>query len=416
MLAAVASPSPAASSAPSASPTTAALPVSSQLVIAAGFSASIVATVSGAREIAALPNGDLLVATSGATIAIVPSAESTGIAGTPATFATIPDIDAAGITYAPNGSIYVGSTNGVWQLGYTTGAQTASSVTEIAHVRTGSLSPDPDDQHTTTSVAATPTTLYASVGSDCNACAEVDPTRATIQAMGLNGAGMQTLATRVRNAIALTIDPTNGHLWAGGADQDDQPFGHPYEWMDDVASHATVVDYGWPVCYEDHTIAPIPAGLPATSCNGVTIPAFVLPAYSTIIGATFYPPNETGAYAFPAAYAGGLFLAAHGSWHNNPDGTSAAQPLVAYVPFAAGIAPATPVNWANPATQWQPFLSGFGTNISNRIGRPTGITVGSQGSLFIADDQTGNIYRMRPAAAGSQAKHRPVRGSGRAGG
>jgi glucose/arabinose dehydrogenase len=412
MLAAVASPSPA----PSASPTTAALPVSSQLVIAAGFSASIVATVSGAREIAALPNGDLLVATSGATIAIVPSAESTGIAGTPATFATIPDIDAAGITYAPNGSIYVGSTNGVWQLGYTTGAQTASSVTEIAHVRTGSLSPDPDDQHTTTSVAATPTTLYASVGSDCNACAEVDPTRATIQAMGLNGAGMQTLATRVRNAIALTIDPTNGHLWAGGADQDDQPFGHPYEWMDDVASHATVVDYGWPVCYEDHTIAPIPAGLPATSCNGVTIPAFVLPAYSTIIGATFYPPNETGAYAFPAAYAGGLFLAAHGSWHNNPDGTSAAQPLVAYVPFAAGIAPATPVNWANPATQWQPFLSGFGTNISNRIGRPTGITVGSQGSLFIADDQTGNIYRMRPAAAGSQAKHRPVRGSGRAGG
>jgi len=383
-----------------------ATPVSSQLVIASGFNAFIVANVSGAREIAALPNGDLLVATTGSTIAIVPNAESSGMAGTPTTFATIPDSAAEGVTYAPNGSVYVGSTNGVWQLGYTPGAQTASSVTEIARVRTGSLSADPDDQHTSTSVAATATTLYASVGSDCNACVEVDPTRASIQTMNLSGAGMQTLATRVRNAIALTIDPANGHLWAGGADQDDQPFGHPYEWMDDVSSHAAVVDYGWPVCYEDHTIAPVPAGLPAMSCNGVTIPAFVLPAYSTIIGATFYPPSPTGAYAFPVTYRGSLFLAAHGSWHNNSDGTSAAQPLVAYVPFTAGTAPATAVNWTDPTTQWQPFLSGFGTTSANRIGRPTGIAVGAQGSLFIADDQTGDIYRMRPSSGGAQAKHR----------
>ncbi|MBV9737347.1 MAG: hypothetical protein JO177_04175 [Candidatus Eremiobacteraeota bacterium] len=32
----------------------------------------------------------------------------------------------------------------------------------------------------------------------------------------------------------------------------------------------------------------------------------------------------------------------------------------------------------------------------SRIGRPTGVAVGPQGDLFVADDQTGNIYRIRP--------------------
>ncbi|MGH8165553.1 MAG: hypothetical protein ACREP1_14600 [Rhodanobacteraceae bacterium] len=30
------------------------------------------------------------------------------------------------------------------------------------------------------------------------------------------------------------------------------------------------------------------------------------------------------------------------------------------------------------------------------MGRPTGIAVGPLGDLFVADDQTGAIYRIRP--------------------
>jgi glucose/arabinose dehydrogenase len=41
-------------------------------------------------------------------------------------------------------------------------------------------------------------------------------------------------------------------------------------------------------------------------------------------------------------------------------------------------------------------VSGYGTQSSTSyIGRPTGIAVGINGSLFVADDSTGNIYRIR---------------------
>ena len=62
-----------------------------------------------------------------------------------------------------------------------------------------------------------------------------------------------------------------------------------------------------------------------------------------------------------------------------------------------GDTPRAPVNWSNPSAQWTPFMSGFGTTANtNYIGRPTGIAVGSQGSLFVADDLNGVIYRIRP--------------------
>jgi glucose/arabinose dehydrogenase len=63
-----------------------------------------------------------------------------------------------------------------------------------------------------------------------------------------------------------------------------------------------------------------------------------------------------------------------------------------------GDAPKTPVDWGNPNKQWSPIVTGFqpGCSASSRIGRPTGVAVGSDGSLFIADDRTGSIYRVRP--------------------
>ena len=62
-----------------------------------------------------------------------------------------------------------------------------------------------------------------------------------------------------------------------------------------------------------------------------------------------------------------------------------------------GDAPRTPVNWSDPTAQWSDFISGFQlADGTTRIGRPTGVAVGASGSLFVADDQTGDIYRIRP--------------------
>ena len=64
--------------------------------------------------------------------------------------------------------------------------------------------------------------LYVSVGSSCNNCQpELDPTRATIQQMQLDGSGVTPRAEHIRNAIALATSPQSGALWAGVAGQDE---------------------------------------------------------------------------------------------------------------------------------------------------------------------------------------------------
>jgi glucose/arabinose dehydrogenase len=63
----------------------------------------------------------------------------------------------------------------------------------------------------------------------------------------------------------------------------------------------------------------------------------------------------------------------------------------------SGDAPTTPVDWADPTKQWSDFVSGLHlADGTTRIARPTGIAVEAAGSLFVADDQNGTVYRIRP--------------------
>jgi glucose/arabinose dehydrogenase len=138
--------------------------------------------------------------------------------------------------------------------------------------------------------------------------------------------------------------------------------------------------------------------VPGSSCARTVEPLVELPAYSTIIGATFYPAHQAGPYAFPQRYRGGLFAAVHGSWHTNGSGCSAAPARVVFVAMN-GDRPARPVDWSDPTTQWTDFVTGFQTGCTARAGRPTGIAVGPTGSLFIGDDEAGLVYRVRPTHA-----------------
>jgi glucose/arabinose dehydrogenase len=297
-----------------------------------------------------------------------------------------------GIAYDAFGcTIYISAQHGLYAIAYTDGMTSAASGPAIANVRTGPVAPDSDgDIHTTTSVAIANGAVYLGVGSSCNACAEVDPTRATVQQLGLDGSNMRTRATRIRNPIALAMNPATGTLWAGGAGQDDLPLGHPYEFFDAVSLQPALADYGWPVCEENRN----PYGSGA-DCSATAVPRIELPAYSTLIGAAFYPLAPTGAHAFAAPYRGGLFITAHGSWHMTGSAYYT-PPRVAYVPMS-GDAPLTAVDWSDPAAQWTELVGGFQlADGTTRLARPTGVTVGAQGSLFVADDQGGLIFRIRP--------------------
>jgi glucose/arabinose dehydrogenase len=379
------------------------------LRVPAGLSIHTIAHVRGARELAALPNGDLLVGTSGPNVYIVPNAEGAGTTGAPRIFATISNEavpegeppgggNADGIAFSPaNCTIYVSTEYHVWSAPYRDGDLAARNLHPIATVRTGPMAdPGDGDVHRTTSVAVSGTTLYASMGSSCNGClGERDPQRAAIWRMNLDGSNMQLVAKRIRNAIALAVDQVSGHLWAGDAGQDDLPTRHPYEFVDDVTASARggVADYGWPYCEENHIRYNTGAGAPE-NCDATVEPIIEFAAYTTHIGATFYPRNPTGPYALPAPYRGALLVTSHGSWHV-VDGC-ALPPEVAYVPMS-GDRPARAVDWNNPTTQWHPLVSGFQTGCpSTRIGRATGVAAGVKGSVFVADDQAGLVYRIRP--------------------
>lgn len=343
-----------------------------------GFTLERIATIDGARELAATSNGDLFVGTTGSDVYLVPRAEASGAAGTPRVFAHFDDSPAAGVAVSGNW-LYVGTQFAVWRIAYRAGDLRSRSAPEkLAAVRPSGVARD----HVTTSVAVARGVVYASVGSSCNACRpDIDETRATVGRV-VNGK-YQIVARNIRNAIALTTNENTGSIWAGVAGQDELPQGHPYEIFDAVSAHAPVADYGWPNCYENHR---------GTACGGVTVARVVFPAYATPIGAVFYPQNPRGRYVFPARFRGGAFVTLHGSWHGPPY----VAPAVVFVPMH-GDSPATGVDWNDPRKQWTQFVSGYQDNGSDqRIGRPSGITVGPQSDIFLADDATGAIYRIRP--------------------
>lgn len=346
----------------------------------------------GARELAALPNGDLVAGTRGSDVILVRGAQTDSARTT--TLVRLPDSRASGIAYSTRRhELFFGTENGIYAARFVPGQdRLQSDPVRIARVRTGGIPAGSDgDVHRTTSVAFDDAgdVLYASVGSSCNACAEIDDTRASIFAMRPDGSGMRKIAKRIRNAVALTIDPETHALWAGNAGQDDLPFGHPYELIDNVSAHRAVADYGWPQCEENQH-----AYVDGASCGSTVAPAIELPAYATIIGLAFYPSDQRGEFAFPPTYRGGLFVSAHGSWHRTAIGTYAVEPMVTFVPMH-GESPATPADWNDPHVQWSAFVTGFQSMLS-RNGRPTGISVAPDGSLFVADDMAGAIYRVRP--------------------
>ena len=343
-----------------------------------GFTIETIAHIEGPRELAVSPTGDLFVGTRGNVVDIV--AHATDTPAKPSPFATFPDRIAAGVALDAN-ALFVGTFGGIWRVPYAAGDRIARAAPqEIARVRLGG-----GRGHQTTSVALAGDRLFASVGSSCNACTESDATRATIEEMSLDGRDVRVRATHIRNAVALAVDPRTQTLWAGVAGQDELEHGHPYEIFDAVTAHEATPDYGWPTCFENHR--PVDGG---RDCGSQTVARAAFPAYETPIGATFYRVPPGARYAFPPAFRDGAFVALHGSWHSPP-----VPPRVVFVPIQHD-EPVTPVDWADPTKQWRTFVSGFQRDDGSRGGRPTGVAVALDGSLFVADDTANVIYRIRP--------------------
>lgn len=353
------------------------LPQSLQLP--AEYEITLVAQTSEPRELVIAANGDLIVGDWKKNVYLVPNAE--GVPGKPLVFAHIGDEPVNGVALG-DGALFVASQFGVWRMPYRAGDRTPRSPKKIARIRTSGIF----GAHDTSSIAFVDGRLYVGIGASCDACdPEVDATRATIQEMDAHGGHIHPKAIRIRNPIALAIDPETKTAWVGDAGQDLLEPGHPFEIFDAFSKRPGIVDYGWPHCIENRQ--PVK---PRFNCTHVTVPKVLFPAYMTPIGAAVYPARHSGKYAFSPPWSGGIFVTLHGSWHK-----PLRPPLVVFVPLK-GDEPARPLDWQNPSAQWDTFVTGFQLPNQQRLGRPTGIAVGPEGSLFVADDVAGLIYRIRP--------------------
>jgi glucose/arabinose dehydrogenase len=107
----------------------------------------------------------------------------------------------------------------------------------------------------------------------------------------------------------------------------------------------------------------------------VLVPDVLLQPHFASLEMTFYEGSQ-----FPAEFKGDAFAAEHGSWNK----ASRAGYEVIRVPMHDGKATGA----------YEDFLTGFTTADGHVWGRPVGVAVGEDGSLFVTDDGSGSIWHV----------------------
>jgi glucose/arabinose dehydrogenase len=262
--------------------------------------------------------------------------------------------------------------------------------------------------------------LLVNIGSPSDACQELNriplspgilpcpqlATRAGVwrfsaMATGQTQSDGTRFATELRNMNALALDPADGVLYGVQNGRDLLSLYWPNLYS--LQQHALVPAeelfriepakrYGWPYCYFDG-ITNQKVLNPEYGGDGVVIgmcqdrerPLTAYPAHWAPLSMLFY----TGVQ-FPEEYAGGLFIAFHGSQPAPP--APGAGFVVTFVPWHNG-----------PLGAYRVFADGFagGTfTVAGAAHRPVGLAQGPKGEIYISDDQAGWIWRVSYVGAG----------------
>ena len=209
--------------------------------------------------------------------------------------------------------------------------------------------------------------LYYPIGAPCNIC---DPGEfAKIYRMNLDGSGVETIASGVRNTVGFDFDPKTGNLWFTDNGRDWLSEEFPNDELNQV-SQPGKQHFGYPYCHQGNM--PDPEFGWGKSCDDYTKPAALLGPHAGSLGLKFY----TGKM-FPAKYQGAMFIARHGPWNRTK---KYADVSVAWPDGKGG-------------AKVEPFMTGFVEN-NGYLGRPVDFLVMKDGSLLVSDDHAGAIYRI----------------------
>lgn len=336
-----------------------------------GFSIQTFARLEAPRMLAFAPNGDLYVTRRAPhnDVVLLRDADRTGTAETVRTVASIEHVHGIALR---DGRAYLAAIREVYAADVL-GDGSLSDPIEL-------YSDLPDaGQHPNRTLGFSPDgRLFLSVGSTNNAAPDPNPENATLLELALDGSSRSIHAHGLRNTIGFDWHPADGTLW--GMD-------HGIDWLGDEeqSEELNIIirggHYGWPYVYDYREInqrqnPEETLGLTREQFAAISIPPVAgLEPHSAPMGFAFYNGAQ-----FPTSYRHQAFLALHGSWNRaEPKGYKVV--LVTFSSNGYGVA--------------QDFVTGFYLPDSNaQFGRPCGLAIAPDGSLFFSDDSGGAIYRV----------------------
>jgi glucose/arabinose dehydrogenase len=329
------------------------------------------------REIKKAPNGDLFVAENHK--GLVRVFRGLGSDGKPQKSSVFASgfHQPFGIAWYPLGDnpewVYVANTNSVVRYAYTSGDMEAKGQAEtvIAELPGGG-------GHSTRDLAFSPDgkKMFVSVGSRSNVddpdTHPAEHHRANILEYTPEGKFVKVYAAGIRNPVGITIQPETGELWCSVNERDELGDNLVPDYITHVKEDGF---YGWPWYYMGDHQDPRHEGKHPELKGKVTVPDVLLQPHNASLQLTFYEGTQ-----FPSEYHGDLFAAEHGSWNKK----ARTGYEVIRVPLKNGKA----------TGEYEDFVTGFVTADGQVWGRPVGVAVGPDGSLFVTDDGTKSIWRV----------------------
>ena len=268
---------------------------------------------------------------------------------------------------------YVGNTDGIVRYPYNSGQTKIDG-------KPAKVLDLPAGGHYTRNLITDPAgkKLYIAVGSSSNVDEDgadaKDPRRAAILEMNPDGSAMRVFAGGLRNAVGMDWEPSSRTLWTVVNERDLLGDDLVPDYLTSVKEGAF---YGWPYSYFGQNEDPRKKGQRPDLVAKAIKPDYALGSHTAALGLAFYAGKS-----FPQRYRGGAFIGMHGSWNRS----KMVGYKVAFIPFANG----------KPAGPMEDILTGFIADESKfeAYGRPVGVTVAPDGSLLVADDSGGKVWRV----------------------
>ncbi len=353
------------------------------------------------------PNGDVFLADSGGgTIFVLRGVGADGKAATIGKFATGLD-HPFGIAFYPVNNpqwVYVGNATTVQRFAYHAGDLQATGAPQTIVPDIPGYAQLKGGGHWTRDVVFTADGkhMLVSVGSGSNVDdADTHPRefhRADVLEYTPDGQFVEVYASGIRNCVGEAINPVTHQLWCSTNERDNLGNHLVPDYVTSVPENSF---FGWPWYYMGAHRDPrlqnpcangtganpqLPTPLDpsqAASCKRVDLsskvrtPDVLVQPHMASLELTFYPATKT---QFPSQFAGGAFVAEHGSWNR----ADRAGYNVIYIPMVNGKA----------TGEYDDFVDGFVTKDGQVWGRPVGVTVAKDGSLLVTDDGTRSVWRV----------------------